>query len=114
MTRDARQSAEHWLSLVDAGNYAGSWQQAGTAFRSAVTAEQWAHSSSSARRPLGEVQKRSVRETRATKSLPGVADGQYVVVLFDTAFSNKAIAVETVTTALEPDGSWKVVGYFVR
>ena len=47
------------------------------------------------------------------KSLPGTPDGEYAVVLFQTAFAKKADSVETLTFALE-EGKWKCAGYFIR
>jgi len=36
------------------------------------------------------------------------------VIQFDAVFENKSSAVETVTPMLDPDGVWRVSGYFVR
>ena len=46
--------------------------------------------------------------------MPGAPDGRYVVVQYDTVFENKASAVETVTPMADPDGVWRVAGYFIR
>ena len=46
--------------------------------------------------------------------LPGAPDGEYVVFQFDTQFERKRAAVETVTPMCDPDGSWRVSGYFIR
>jgi hypothetical protein len=40
--------------------------------------------------------------------------GRYVVVQYDTAFANRASAVETVVAAAEPDGAWRVSGYSIQ
>jgi hypothetical protein len=57
---------------------------------------------------------RKVRSREYAEKLPGAPDGKYVVIQFDTAFANKASAVETVTPMLDADGVWRVSGYFVR
>jgi hypothetical protein len=36
------------------------------------------------------------------------------VVQYDTAFANRASAVETVVAAAEPDGAWRVSGYSIQ
>jgi hypothetical protein len=36
------------------------------------------------------------------------------MVLFRSSFSNKQSAVETVTPMLDPDGTWRVSGYYIR
>jgi hypothetical protein len=49
-----------------------------------------------------------------SEKLPGAPDGKYVVIQFDAVFENKPSAVETVTPMLDPDGVWRVSGYFIR
>jgi hypothetical protein len=83
-------------------------------FQSAVTKEQWAGALENARTPLGELASRKFRAAEYKESLPGVPDGQYVIVFYDTAFAQKAAATESVTLARTPDGAWKVAGYFIQ
>jgi len=45
---------------------------------------------------------------------PGAPDGEYVVIQYDSSFENKTEAVETVTPMLDPDGVWRVSGYYIR
>ena len=47
------------------------------------------------------------------RSLPGVPDGQYVVIEYRSVYEKKQEAVETVTPMVE-DGEWKVSGYYIR
>ncbi len=114
-TPDAAQgAAESWVGLVDAAQYAESWQAAASFFKNAVPQQKWAEAAQTARGPLGPVKSRAVKSSTATKTLPGAPDGEYVVLQFNTAFEKKAVALETITVAREPDGQWRVVGYFVR
>ena len=110
----AQAAAESWLKVVDAGEYAKSWEQAAGFFRGAVTKEQWARAAAGVRAPLGTLVSRKVKSREHKTSLPGAPDGRYVVVQFDTKFANKASAVETVTPMLDADGTWRVSGYFIR
>jgi hypothetical protein len=48
------------------------------------------------------------------RSLPGAPDGEYVVIQFTTSFDGKAVATETVTPMKDPDGHWRVSGYYIR
>ena len=57
---------------------------------------------------------RQVISTKYATSLPGAPDGEYVVIQFKTSFENKASAVETVTPMKDPDGEWRVGGYFIK
>lgn len=109
----AESAARDWLSIVDAGEYAASWREAGALFREQLTREVWAHAVSSVRKPLGVLRSRGVKDVRYATRLPGVPDGEYVVFRFDSAFANKAAAIETVT-AVSEEGVWRVVGYFIQ
>jgi hypothetical protein len=110
----AQKSAEQWLALVDAGNYAESWKTAAAYFQTAVSQDQWGHTIAAVRKPLGDLVSRQLKSAQYTKSLPGAPDGEYVVLQFETSFSNKKEAVETVTPMLDPDGQWKVSGYYIK
>jgi len=107
-------AAETWLALIDKGDIVKSWQTSAALFRGAVTQEQWTQKISAARNPLGKVVFRKVILTKYETSLPGAPDGEYVIVQFKTVFENKANAVETVTPMKDPDGKWRVSGYFIK
>jgi hypothetical protein len=103
-----------WLSLVDAGDYAESWNQASALFKAAVTKEQWQNTVKAVRVPLGKVVARKLKSKQYTKTLPGAPDGEYVVIQYETTFENKKSAVETVTPMLDKDGKWRVSGYYIK
>ena len=110
----AREAARHWLALTDGGKYAESWSRASALFRGAVTVEQWGQAMRGVREPLGAVVSRSLESARPASSLPGAPDGQYVVIQYRTSFAKKASATETITPMREPDGAWRVSGYYIR
>ncbi len=110
----AKSAATDWLGLVDAQDAKASWQQASSAFKSAVTAAQWSQALGSVRRPLGALKQRESKAAEYRTSLPGAPDGKYVLLQYQSTFENKASAVETVTVVMDPDGSWRVVGYFIK
>ena len=103
-----------WLSLVDEGNYAESWNQTSGLFKNAVTKEQWQSTAKAVRIPLGKVVTRKLKSKQYTKTLPGAPDGEYVVIQYETTFENKKSAVETVTPMLDKDGKWRVSGYYIK
>ncbi|HXF81037.1 MAG TPA: DUF4019 domain-containing protein, partial [Usitatibacter sp.] len=57
---------------------------------------------------------RKVRSARYTRELPNAPAGEYVVIQYDTRFERVPHAVETVTPMKDPDGTWRVSGYFVN
>ena len=103
-----------WLSLVDEGNYAESWNQAAGLFKNAVTKEQWQSTVKAVRTPLGKVVVRKLKSKKYTETMPGAPDGGYVVIQYETTFENKKSAVETVTPMLDKDGKWRVSGYYIK
>ena len=57
---------------------------------------------------------RSLKGIVYTRILPGAPDGQYVVLQYQTDFTNTKGLTENVATVLEPDGTWKVTGYHIK
>jgi len=110
----AQSSANAWLALADAGKYGATWDEAAAVFKASITKVDWEKALKGVRAQLGALKSRKVKSATFTKTLPGAPDGEYVVVLFDAEFENKASAVETVTPTREKDGSWRVAGYFIR
>jgi len=79
-----------WLSLVDRGDYAESWNQAAGLFKTAVTKEQWQNTVKAVRVPLGKVMVKKLKSKQYTKTLPGAPDGEYVVIQYETMFEKNS------------------------
>jgi hypothetical protein len=106
-------TANVWLEQLDAKSWNESWKGTGKLFQSNLTQEQWAKTAQAVRDPLGAVISRHILGVTKTTTLPGAPDGEYGVLTYSAAFTNKASAVETVV--LIRDGEqWKIVGYFIR
>ena len=110
----ATAASNKWLELVDKGQYGQSWREASQYFRNSMKRQTWQATVSAARAPFGKVVERKLKSARATTSLPGAPDGNYVVIRYDTAFEKKRAAVETVTPMKEVNGQWRVSGYFIK
>ncbi|MXO97282.1 DUF4019 domain-containing protein [Erythrobacter aquimaris] len=106
-------AARNWVRLIDDGDYAESWAQAGPTFKSAVTAETWAAKAAPVREPLGALVSRTVETVSAHSALPGAPDGQLMIITFATDFAEASSTTETVVMSLE-EGRWGVVGYFIK
>jgi Protein of unknown function (DUF4019) len=107
-------AAEAWLKLVDGENYKGSWKEAAAFFKNAVTQDQWERTLEALRKPLGRTLSRQLKSKQFTTALPGAPDGEYVVIEFQTSFQKKKSANETVTPMKDPDGKWRVSGYYFK
>ena len=110
----SRAVATRWLLMVDDGKYAESYAAASALMHKSVTAKQWEVVLATVRQPLGRMTSRCPQKCQEVKSLPGVPDGEYRLLLFNTSFANKKEAVETVTFVKEEDGVWRAAGYFIR
>lgn len=111
---DAEKAAQQWLALTDAEHYGESWYAAASFFQSKITQINWINALANARTPLGKLLSRTLSSAKFSRSLPGVPDGDYVVIQYSSQFENKPIATELVTPVKEKDGRWRVSGYFIR
>lgn len=109
----AAASADHFLRLIDSGQYQESWRQTAAIFKSQVAQQQWTEQLQSLRPLLGGAERRTIRSAQRATSLPGAPDGDYVVLQFDTFFEKKKDAIETVTLSHNGE-KWLVAGYFIR
>lgn len=109
-----RAAAQQWVSVVDHGNYAVSWDASARLFQSAVSKVDWEKAVAAARSPFGAVEKREQLGATYAEQLPGSPPGQYVVLQFRAQFSAGKTATETVTSMHEADGTWRVVGYYIK
>ena len=105
--------AKQWLGLVDDQNYADAYKQMGAAAQGKITSAAWAEKQSTSRGPLGAMATRSIKSIKLSNNLPGMRDGQYATVQFDSSFAHKAQATETVVLASDK-GAWSVVSYSVN
>ena len=124
---DAAQSAAApWLARVDAGDYAGSWDQAARVLKGAVKQADWVQTLSGARKPLGRMVARRLKSREYTDKAPAGArmvggtlytwggSAKHVVLQFETAFTARPAAAETVIAVKDADGAWRVSGYSIR
>jgi hypothetical protein len=110
----AQKAAKQWLALVDAGKYGESWDASAQAFKSAVSREDWIKQVAAARRPLGKVLSRRLVKSDLVKDPPKSPPGDYVGIQYRSSFEDLKSAVETVVPMHDPDGKWRVSGYFIR
>jgi Protein of unknown function (DUF4019) len=112
-TQPAQDAAAAWLQLADTAQYGASWDVAAALFKASMPRAAWESALKSVRPALGAVRSRQLKSATYTRTLPGVPDGEYVVIQYRTRFEHKADALETITPMRE-GGSWKVSGYFIR
>jgi len=112
--QQAVNAAERWLVPVDAGRSADAYAMASAQFKSTVSREQWRDGVRDLRKPFGRVVLRKAEKLAHTIEKPKGDPGEQIVILFDTKFVAKKIATEEITMIREPDGIWRVAGYYIR
>lgn len=110
----AIKAAESWLSLVDNGEYAQSWEESAKFFKTNMTQASWEKTLGGMLPAFGEMKERKVYRSRYMTKMPGGPDGEYVMIKFETKYAKKKDAVETVTPQKGEDGKWRVCGYFIK
>lgn len=109
-----RLAALGWLMLLDRRDWGTAWENSSQVFRTQVPIAAWMDAIPKVREPLGPLASREPVETAYKTALPGRPAGDYVTVVFASRFANKPDLQEIVTTALDADGRWRVLGYSTR
>lgn len=107
-------AARDWLALVDSGNYAGAYDQAGELFRGSTPREQWQAGLENSRRAVGSLMERHLKNAVVSINLPNAPQGEYVTTTFETKFQQTQQPVPEIVTAYLTANGWKVVGYLIK
>jgi len=110
----AEGAANDWLKLVDAGNYAQSWDESASAMKAMLAREQWQNILQVNRAPLGAPASRKLKSAQYTEQLPGAPSGEYYVFEYASTFADNRVVTETVTPMLDKDGKWRVSVYYIK
>ncbi|QGX41189.1 DUF4019 domain-containing protein [Permianibacter aggregans] len=111
---EAVAAATQWLQKVDAKQLKQAYDSSGKLMREAVDVEKWSAAVEGVRQQAGEMQSRALNSVTAHESFPGLSNGDYMVVVFNTKFAHKPAAIETLSFQREDDGQYRVIGYFVQ
>lgn len=105
-----RLAAAGWLTLLDRRDWGTAWETSAAMFRKNVPLDRWMDGIPKVRGGLGALEDRQPVAVSIKSDLPGQPRGEYVSVVFRSKFAQKTVE-EVVTTAHEPDGRWRVMGY---
>lgn len=111
---ESQEVAVKWLKLIDEGKYGDSWDVGSLTFRLTIPKKHWIALMQQIRAPLGDVKERKMVDQRPASNPKGLPKGDYMVLVFDTSFSEKQKGRELVTMVLESDGRWRVLTYQVQ
>ncbi len=107
-------AAQSWLPIIDAGRFGESWDLASINFQKGITKPAWIQAVGNVRKPIGTLKSRIVMQGVDAPRVAKLPEGTAVIIQFATVFDKLAPAIETVTPFREPDGTWKVAGYFIK
>ena len=110
----AVEAANKWLPLLDEGKDAESWDEVGSYLKIMIPKQRWCEQVAPQRRVMGKLVSRAVDSRQYATTLPGVPDGEHVIVQYKTVFEKKKAGAEVVVVSREEDGTWRVSGYFIR
>lgn len=94
-----QQNAErslNYLILLDGSHYETAWQAMSPLFKLLNEQHQWQRRQQAIRDAYGQVLVRTIDRISYRDAYRNSPDGTYVTIQFDTVFSNKAKAVETI------------------
>lgn len=106
--------AEAWLKLVDNGKYEESWQAASPTMELIMKQKEWVIYLKKIRKPMGSLVKRTLMEQRIASNPEGVPKGNYMVMAYQTAFTDRPKANELLILSQGADGHWRPLSYFVK
>ncbi|MEO7987341.1 MAG: DUF4019 domain-containing protein, partial [Gemmatimonadales bacterium] len=106
--------ATAWLGLMDARKYGESRDSAALLLRNAVSRKVWEQTIAKVRHPFEPFGARELIGSAYETNIPGVPRGQYVVLQYRSHVAHGKSVVETVTPMKDPDGRWRVSGYYIR
>lgn len=107
----AQKAVESWVSKWDAGKYDESYELLAQMTRDTFDKRKWFVYWSAARKPLGALKSRKLKETTLIKSLRNAPDQEGATLQFESSFENRSSVLETFGLVREKDGTWRVANY---
>ena len=92
----ATEATNHWLAIVDAGNFADSWKNTAQVIKLGVTETDWVVDLDAIRGKVGKTTMRELKTAEFSTTVRGApSTGEYVTILYLTKFANAPLAMET-------------------
>jgi len=114
VARHSLKAAFEFVHMVDAEEYAQSWENASTLLQEMLSREHWIRQLAKIREVTGPILERTTDRISYTDAAIKVPPGEYVVITFVSKFAFKGYVIETITLLLDHSGQWLVAGYFLR
>lgn len=106
-------AAIEFLTMVDAGNFADSWQIAAPYLQENVPLKDWEEKLAKMRATLGAISGRELENVSFAAPAKNLPESELILLEYDSTFEQKDVS-EIVTVVLGDDNRWRVVGYFIQ
>ncbi len=106
-------SAESFISSIDKSDFSTAYDSASTVLQLQSPQDQWVREQGLSFQLLGKAQERQLKTVRARDSYPGLPDGNYLIVCYQTRTEYKDEAIE-VLLLREQGPLWQVCKYSIR
>ena len=107
---DGIAASQSWVAQIDAGKYEDSYNVGSAAMHTKVAQDRWVEVLSALRTPWGPVvSRKQISHIYRPNGYEG-AEGEFMLVTYDTAFQHLNSATEVVVLKWE-DGQWRGAGY---
>lgn len=103
-------AALNWLKLLDDGDYEEAFEWEAQDFRMTHTQKQFVRHLQARRAPFGKTLSRSVVGAVNIHKFAGVPEGDYMSIIFKTAFEKKSPTAERVILVKQSVG-WRIIDY---
>lgn len=110
---EALLSAEAFVVAIDKNDYRSAYANASPILRLSFKQDTWIEQQSLSFQLLGKALKRQLMTVRSRESYPGLPDGNYLIVSYQTQTEYKSGAIE-VLLLKEQDEGWQVCKYSIR
>ncbi|WP_410337204.1 DUF4019 domain-containing protein [Longimonas sp.] len=111
---EAREAAEEWLELTDAGSFGESWDEAATLLQDEVSQEEWTSQSEDINDQVGDIEERNFMGGQYQEDIPDLPEGEYVIMQYEATPSDLDQQLMEIVATTKEDGEWKVAGYTMR
>lgn len=104
-------AAEKWLTILDSGKYAETWNDASMTLKIKLPQKSWIKIMEAMRQPLGALKSRKMVEQIPKTNPKGLPEGEYMIILYSSSFANKDNVKELVILQQERNGEWRILTY---
>lgn len=106
-------AATEFLTMVDTGHYADSWQICDAFLQQQIALNAWEAKLTQIRSALGPLVERELDDANFTAPADQLPNQDVILLEYKSQFESKSIT-EVVTLVQGKDNRWRVVGYFIQ